>query len=166
MALVHDFVVLNKEEYTYNDYMNVLKKVPYDVSINDDLILYYMDYLKWISTYNPSLKVRHTGLNYCGVTVIDIEGATQAYNLFLSIADILKLSPAILKLEGSYSYQLADDDDPLGDSNVERIVRDSLKQEKLIYQRDKIVEQFEKLANCFKKVMDSNGELYVLHMGI
>lgn len=46
------------------------------------------------------------------------------------------------------------------------IVRDSLKQEKLIYQRDKIVEQFEKLANCFKKVMDSNGELYVLHMGI
>lgn len=39
MALVHDFVVLNKEEYTYNDYMNVLKKVPYDVSINDDLIL-------------------------------------------------------------------------------------------------------------------------------
>lgn len=71
-----------------------------------------------------------------------------------------------MKLEGSYSYQLADDDDPFCDSNVERIVRDSLKQEKLIYQRDIIVEQFEKLANCFKKVMDSNGELYVLHMGI
>lgn len=146
--------------------MNVHKKVPYDVSINDDLILYYMDYLKWISTYNPSLKVRHTGLNYYGVTVIDIEGATQAYNLFVSIVDILKLSPAILKLKGNYSYQLADDDDPFGDSNVERIVRDSLKQEKLIYQRDKIVEQFERLVNCFKRVIDSNGQLYVLHMGV
>lgn len=166
MALVHDFVVLNKEEYTYSDYMNVIKKVPYDVSIHDDLILYYMDYLKWIPSYNPSLKVRHTGLNYYGITVIDIEGATQAYNLFLSIVGILKLSPDILKLNGSYSYQLADDEDPFSESNVYRIVRGSLKQDKLIYQRDKIVEQFEKLANCFKRVIDSNGQLYVFHMGI
>lgn len=31
MALVHDFVVSNKEIYTYQDYMNVINKVPYDV---------------------------------------------------------------------------------------------------------------------------------------
>lgn len=44
MALVHDFVVSNKEIYTYQDYMNVINKVPYDVSIHDDLILYFYDF--------------------------------------------------------------------------------------------------------------------------
>ena len=166
MALVHDFIVLNKEEYTYNDYVSVIRKVPYDVSIHDDFILYYMDYLKWIPAYNPYVKVRHTGLNYDGVTIIDIEGAALAYNLFINLVDILKLSPDILKLNGSYSYQLADDEDPLRDSNIVRIVRDSLKQDQLIYQRDEVVEQFETLAKCFKRVIDSNGQLYVLHMGI
>ncbi len=166
MALVHDFVVLNKVEYTYNDYMNEIKKVPCDVSIHDDLIMYFYDYLEWLPTYNPSMKIRHTGLNLYGVTVIDLDGACQALELMSNIVNIFKLSPQVLKLKGGFSYQLADNEDSLSNDNIERIVKDSLKQEKLIYQRDEVIEQFEKLAKCFKRVVDSDGKLYVLHMGI
>lgn len=166
MALVHDFVVSNKEIYTYQDYMNVINKVPYDVSIHDDLILYFYDFLQWIPAYNPSMEIRHMGLNLYGVTIIDIDRAQQAYDLFVHIVDILKLSPETLKLNGGYSYQLADDEDPFSESKECRIVRNSLKQEKLTYQRDDISDQFKKIAECFKKVIDSNGQLYVLHFGV
>lgn len=157
MAQVHDFVVLNKEIYTYKDYMNVINKVSYDVSIHDDLILYFYDFLQWIPAYNPSMEIKHMGLNLYGVTAIDIEGATQAYDLFVRIVDIFKLSPETLKLNGGCSYQLADDEDPFSESKECRIIRNSLEQEKLTYQRDEIVEQFEKLVECFKKVIDSKG---------
>ena len=75
MPLLHDFVLLNKNEFSYDDCCELVGKVSYDVSIHDDLIIYFNDFLKWIPTYNPSLKVRHTGLNYYGVTVIDGDGA-------------------------------------------------------------------------------------------
>ena len=150
----------------YNDYISVIKKVSYDVSTHDDLIMYFYDFLQWIPTYNPPMKIRQTGLNLYAVTLIDLDGAFKALEIFASIVNILKISPEILKLSGGYFYELVDEEDPFSDSNVECIVRSSLKQERLIYQRDNIVEQFEKLANCFKRVIDSNGQLYVLHMGI
>ena len=56
-------------------------------------------------------------------------------------------------------------EDPFSESKECRIVRNSLKQEKLTYQRDDIIDQFKKIAECFKKVIDSNGQLYVLHFG-
>lgn len=166
MALVHDFVVLDKINYPYSTCDMVMKGVPYDVSIHDDLIVYFMDYLKWIPTFSPLVNKERKGLDYYAITIFELEGSLQAYILFSNLINILKISPDILKLNGSYSYQLADDEDHFSDSNVYRIIRDSLKQKKLIYQRDKIVEQFEKLANCFKRVIDSDGKLYVLHMGI
>ena len=41
MAQVHDFVVLNKETYAYEDHMQLVNQVPYDVSIHDDLIMVF-----------------------------------------------------------------------------------------------------------------------------
>ena len=41
MALVHDFVVLNKETYAYEDHMQLVNQIPYDVSIHDDLIMVF-----------------------------------------------------------------------------------------------------------------------------
>lgn len=166
MALVYDFIVLDKMDYPFSKCNMVIKNKTYDVSIHDDLIQYFYDYLKWITTYSPIINKERTGLDYYAITVFEIEGARQAYLLFSNLINILKLSHKILKLNGSYSYQLADDEDPLSDSNVYRIIRDSMKQEKLIYKRDEVIEQFEKLVQCFKRVIDSNGQLYVLHMGI
>ena len=113
MPLLHDFVLLNKNEFSYDDCCELVGKVSYDVSIHDDLIVYFNDFLKWIPTYNPSLKVRHTGLNYYGVTVIDGDGAKEAFQLFSSLVNVLKLSSVhdkfhrVLVLSGFFFLKIA-----------------------------------------------------------
>jgi hypothetical protein len=42
MAQVHDFVVLDKETYAYEDHMQLVNQVPYDVSIHDNQIMFFM----------------------------------------------------------------------------------------------------------------------------
>ena len=166
MALLHDFVLLNKNEYAYEDWEKVHTKIPYDVSIHDDLIMYFCDFLKWIPAYNPSLKVRHTGLNYYGVTVIDIEGAKEARTLFLSLVNILSLSPNVLKLTGSYTFVHAYDDVIDPNEKVDRILRETAGYEKIIMQKSEVIGQFEILAELMQKIIHSNNSLYVLHLGI
>ncbi|WAU74830.1 hypothetical protein [Acinetobacter sp. TR11] len=166
MALLHDFVLLNKNEFSYDDCCELVGKVSYDVSIHDDLIIYFNDFLKWIPTYNPSLKVRHTGLNYYGVTVIDGDGAKEAFQLFSSLVNILKLSPNVLKLTGAYTFVHAYDDVTDPNENVDRILRETAGYEKIIMQKSEVIRQFETLAGLMQKIIDSDGHLYVLHFGI
>lgn len=166
MALLHDFVLLNKNEFSYDDCCELVGKVSHDVSIHDDLIIYFNDFLKWIPTYNPSLKVRHTGLNYYGVTVIDGDGAKEAFQLFSSLVNILKLSPKVLTLTGEYTFIHAYDDVIDPNENVDRILRQTAGYEKIVMQKSEVIRQFEILAELMRKVIDSNNALYVLHFGI
>lgn len=166
MALLHDFVLLNENEFSYDDCCELVGKVSYDVSIHDDLIIYFNDFLKWIPTYNPSLKVRHTGLNYYGVTVIDGDGAKEAFQLFSSLVNILKLSPNVLKLTGAYTFVHPYDDVTDPNENVDRILRETAGYEKIIMQKSEVIRQFETLAGLMQKIIDSDGHLYVLHFGI
>ena len=54
--LIHDFRILEEEEQVY---------------IEDNLILYIVDTLKWIDTFSSLKTNRETkGLNYHGVTLI------------------------------------------------------------------------------------------------
>lgn len=62
MTLTHDFVLLNKNEFSYDDCCDLIGGISFDVSIHDDLILYFMDYLKWLPTYSPLLKKEYMDL--------------------------------------------------------------------------------------------------------
>ncbi|WP_336944027.1 hypothetical protein [Acinetobacter modestus] len=166
MPLLHDFVLLNKNEFSYDDCCGLIGKVSYDVSIHDDLMMYFSDFLKWIPTYNPSLKVRHTGLNYYGVTVIDIDGAKQALTLFSSLVNMLNLSPSVLRLTGEYTFVHAYDDVIEPNKDVDRILRETAGYEKIIMQKSDVIGQFEILAELMQKIIHSNNSLYVLHLGI
>lgn len=166
MALVHDFVLLNKNEFSYDNCCELSDKVSYDVSIDDDLILYFMDYLKWLPTYSPLLKIRMHGLDYHAMTIIDIEGATEALILFSSLVNILKLAPNILRLTGAYTYVHADDNVIDPNEKVDRIFRETAGYEKIVMQKSEVIRQFEILAELMRKVIDSNNTLYVLHFGI
>jgi hypothetical protein len=77
MSLTHEFFLVNSEfelkdryewyrtnRYTWGD-----KAV-----LSDDIILYMMDFLNWIPSYNPETKENGNGLNYHGLTVIHIMG--------------------------------------------------------------------------------------------
>lgn len=166
MPLLHDFVLLNKNEFSYDDCCGLVGKVSYDVSIHDDLIIYFNDFLKWIPTYNPSLKIKNTGLNYHGVTVIDGDGAKEAFQLFSSLVNLLKLSPKILTLTGAYTFVHAYDDVIDPNKNVDRILRETAGYEKIIMQKSDVIGQFEILAELMQKIIHSNNSLYVLHLGI
>lgn len=166
MALLHDFVLLNKNKFSYDDCCELIGKVTCDVSIHDDLIMYFYDFFKWIPTYNPSLKVKHNGLNYYGLTIVDIEGAKETLILLSSLVNILKLSPNVLTLTGAYTFVHAYDDliDP--NENVDRILRETAGYKKIIMQKSEVIRQFEALAELMQKVINSNNSLYVLHLGI
>lgn len=129
-------------------------------------LAYLIDYLKWLPTYSPLLKTRKYGLDYHAVTIIDIEGAEKALQLFLSLINILKLSPSVLKLTGAYSFVYAYDDVIEPNENVDRILRDTAGYKKIILERNQIVRQFEILVDLLQKVIDSEGNLYILHFGI
>ncbi|MCU4638989.1 hypothetical protein [Acinetobacter courvalinii] len=166
MALVHDFVLSNKNEFSYDNCCELIDKVSYDVSIHEDLIRYFYDFFKWVPTYNPILKVKHTGLNYYGLTIIDIEGAEEMLILLSSLVNILKLSPNVLRLTGAYTYVHADDNVIDPNKKVDRIFRETAGYEKIVMQKSEVIRQFEILAELMRKVIDSNNALYVLHFGI
>lgn len=166
MALIHDFVLLNKNKFSYEDCCEFASKISYDISIDDELISYFMDYLRWLPTYSPLLKMRMYGLDHHAMTIIDIEGATEACTLFSSLVNILKLAPNILKLTGAYTFVHAYDDVIDPNENVDRILRETAGYEKIIMQKSEVIRQFEAMAELMQKVIDSNNSLYVLHSGI
>ncbi|MNE33957.1 hypothetical protein D3C80_1276570 [compost metagenome] len=166
MALMHNFVLLNKDEFSYDDCCELIGKISYDVSIDDDLILYFMDYLKWLPTYSPLLKIRMHGFDYHTMTIMDVEGATEALILFSSLVNILKLAPNVLKLTGTYNFKLVDDDIIEPNQEVDRILRDTAGYEKIIMQKSEVIQKFEILIGLMQKVIDSNKNLYVLHVGV
>lgn len=114
----------------------------------------------------PSLKVWHTGLNYYGVTVIDGDGAKEAFQLFSSLVNVLKLSPKVLTLTGAYTFVHAYDDVIDPNENVDRILRETAGYEKIIMQKSDVIGQFKILAELMQKIIHSNNSLYVLHLGI
>ncbi|WP_433848060.1 hypothetical protein [Acinetobacter proteolyticus] len=166
MALIHDFVLMNKNEFSYEDCCELAGKISYDVSIDDDLILYFIDYLRWLPTYSPLLKIRMHGLDYHAMTIIDIEGANEALILFSSLVNIFKLAPNVLKLTGAYTFMYADDDIIDPNKKVDRILKETAGYEKIIMQKSEVIRQFEILTGLMQKIIDSEKDLYVLHVGI
>lgn len=166
MTLTHDFVLLNKNEFSYDDCCDLIGGISFDVSIHDDLILYFMDYLKWLPTYSPLLKKRIYGLDYHAMTIMDVEGATEALILFSSLVNILKLSPNVLTLTGIYTFVQVYDDVIDPNENVDRILRETAGYKKIIMQKRVVIQQFEILSELIQKVIDSNNSLYVLHLCI
>lgn len=166
MAMLHDFILLNTAEAPYSDYMKYIKYPKFDVSIADDLIIYVYDYLNWIPTINPasSSAPETFGLHLYGPTVIDMHGAEQAVKIFTAIAGLFACANEHMKLTGAFSHQLADSFD--AEPGIERIVAGSGQYASLLLRRQDVVKQFERLAELCQKVKDSDGALYVLHLGI
>jgi hypothetical protein len=166
MALIHDFILLNKADVPYAEYGNYIKSDNFDVSIPDDLILYFIDYLNWIPTSNPASSSYTTslGLNYYGPTVINLDGEEHAVKVFKAITEIFLCAPDQIHLKGSFSYQLADDN--IEEKGIERIIEGSAYYEKIVIDRNEITRKFSILAELSQKIIDSNGNLYLLHLGI
>ncbi|MEH7514509.1 hypothetical protein V7146_17485 [Gottfriedia acidiceleris] len=121
------------------------------VRIHDDIIQYIMDSLNWIPSKNPSTSgnLNRKGLNYYGVTLFEQQSSEKIIAIFTSWKNLFRNGPKVLKLRGNFVYGEDDEDG---------------KYEKLIINRDELINKIEKMITMAEKL--SKGNFYLYHLGI
>lgn len=156
MGQDHKFFLIPYEEYEekgYNGDYSVDEDLGNIVAIYDDIIQYIGDTLAWIPSINPCNNYKKGfGINNCGVTLFDKEGASIIVNIARAWADLLSNSTNVLKLTGSYYWTTNYKGIPEG------------KYEMIEVNRDELVGEFRKLQLFSEKVISSN--YLILHLGI
>jgi hypothetical protein len=147
-GLNHDFYLLDINNFSHNDY-GKMHGITADVSIHDDILHYISDSQRWIRCYNPARREAHDGLCFYGPTVIRREGADAAVKVFQSWANLFSLGPVILDLRYTWS------------NDCENNSYASLEAP-----RDELVLKLSTLASFAQKIIDTNGQYFILHHGI
>jgi hypothetical protein len=154
-GLMHDFHLLERSEFDYWDYSNFYNH-PQAVQVHDDLLRYLSDSLKWIPCHFPKKRqklLECKGLNLIGVTIIKAEGASIAQNVFDLWADLFSHGPEELELTGGWVWI---DGEPMESGKFSTIVEE----------RDDLVSSLRQIAEYAKRVSESQGRSYLLHLGI
>lgn len=154
MALTHEFYLVPNTIDVEQFWMGIRNKpeVIDSVVIHDDIILYINDTLEWIPSKNPGKRgtPNGTGINYHGVTLFEDKSAIILENVFTAWRNLIANSPQVLELRGSFVWVEGEEH--------------SGEYEKLVFNRDEIIEQFEKIISFSKKL--SEGHFYLYHCGI
>ena len=86
--LIHDFGLVGAEK---------------EVHLDDNLILYIIDTLKWVKTFSKlENNVEKKGLNYHGITYFKEEGIKKLKNILLHWKNIFNLGEDVIELEGIF----------------------------------------------------------------
>lgn len=154
MGLQHEFYLIPNtiDVKEFWEHMKNNNSVIDSVVIHDDLIQYIFDSLEWIPSKNPALRgtPNGRGLNYHGVTLFDKQSSPTLERVFCSWRDLFKNSPTTLELTGEFVYD--ENDEILGEY------------EKLIFNRDEVIRDFEKIISMSLKIAE--GDCYIYHCGI
>lgn len=148
----HDFFVLSQIEHPFTSYMHFIND-PAAIQLHDNLVGYMYDTLDWIPTINPAKGEPSTGLCRWGPTIIHTNGASKAFQVFSSWASLFSAGPRQLRLTGEWSSAV-------GRSEHE------CKYEPLEFGRKESVGAIRRLAAAAERVAASDGDLYILHLGI
>ena len=97
--------------------------------------------------------MKHKGVNFYGPTVIKKDGAEDIEKLFTTWATLFSIGPKRIKLTGAYSWTEGEGKETGGYDEVR------------IY-RDEVVDRLRMLAEYSKSVANSDGALFLLHLGI
>ena len=155
-GLNHDFLLVFRDEHDYDDYWE-LTNSPQAVLLHNDLVFYINDSLKWIQCYIPRGKndlLACEGLDFYGTTIIKDDGAEAAKKIFTSWADLFSNAPQNLELTGNYQWLVNNGGANTGNYSVIKA------------ERDKLVESLRQIAGYAEEVENSNGKLFILHLGI
>ena len=86
--LIHDFGLVGAEK---------------EVHLDDNLILYIIDTLKWIKTFSKlENNIEKNGLNYHGITYFKDEGIKKLKNILFHWKNIFNLGEDVIELEGIF----------------------------------------------------------------
>jgi len=130
--LIHDFGLVGAEK---------------EVHLDDNLILYIIDTLKWIKTFSKlENNIEKNGLNYYGITYFKDEGIKKLKNILFYWKNIFNLGEDVIELEGIfYNSQ-------------------KKKNSKNKYRKKYIIESLEKLIALCEKAEKENK--IIRHWGI
>lgn len=130
--LIHDFGLVGAEK---------------EVHLDDNLILYIIDTLKWIKTFSKlENNIEKNGLNYHGITYFKDEGIKKLKNILFHWKNIFNLGEDVIELEGIfYNSQ-------------------KKKNSKNKYRKKYIIESLEKLIALCEKAEKENK--IIRHWGI
>lgn len=86
--LIHDFGLVGAEK---------------EVHLDDNLILYIIDTLKWVKTFSKlENNIEKNGLNYHGITYFKDEGIKKLKNILFNWKNIFNLGEDVIELEGIF----------------------------------------------------------------
>jgi len=148
----HDFLMLSRTEHRFSDYRQFIHD-PRAVRLADDLLHYIADTLEWIPTHNPAKNESHRGLCFYGPTVIHTEGASAAAEIFGAWSTLFACGPKNCKLTGGWTMI---ENDPPNEGEYE----------KLNFDRDDLVRKLRQIADYAKHVVDTDGDCFILHLGV
>ena len=149
----HDFWILDKKTNSTEDFLDFSGRKDAPVRLEDDLILYLNDTLKWVPTQSVTGD-KLKGLHFYSITIIMDDGAVFLRNLIKNWLGIFKLAPDNFTLTGSYGFQLNDEALPVDEgSYTKHMIHKSI----LISKLEKLLEMAE---------VASEGQHFILHLGI
>ena len=86
--LIHDFGLVGAEK---------------EVHLDDNLIIYIIDTLKWVKTFSKlENNIEKNGLNYHGITYFKDEGIKKLKNILFHWKNIFNLGEDVIELEGIF----------------------------------------------------------------
>ena len=86
--LIHDFGLVGAEK---------------EFHLDDNLILYIIDTLKWVKTFSKlENNIEKNGLNYHGITYFKDEGIKKLKNILFHWKNIFNLGEDVIELEGIF----------------------------------------------------------------
>lgn len=137
MSLIHEFILTNQNENTFDSYME-------KTFISDALILYMGDSFNWInSLWNG--KEEKKGLNYYGETIIREKDIDKLRNVIQAWINLFELSTDEFILTGNYLLE-------------------ENKYEKSLFNKKDVLLQLKSLYFLCEKAIEQNKD--ILHSGI
>ena len=129
--LIHDFKIQGEEN---------------EIHIEDNIILYIIETLSWINTYNDEeLQHPNKGINYSGVTYCDMNGIIHLKKILLGWKKLFEKAPSYFRLTGLFCFNIN-------------------KREKIPYLKQELLSQLNSLINLCETAIKQNKIIY--HGGI
>jgi len=169
MGLEHQFFLLNKKEFRYEDWdlisanREVVRTCP-QVTFSDELIRYIGDTLAWVPTIVPGSINRRAkveikapahrksyGLALYGVTVIDQKGALKLKEILDGWLKIISAAPGIFQLTGDFAFENQNSNNGYS--------------EKTELSKTEVETALSALVSMVEKVMCEDDN-YILHYGV
>ncbi|MGL5414719.1 MAG: hypothetical protein ACRDAU_03550 [Clostridium sp.] len=161
----HDFILVKKNKINVNEkrektctnYFNGNKENLPFVQIDDDIIIYIYDTLKWIRN-DCEESTEKKGLAYHGLTLIQDDNAKKLKKIIKAWGILFSLGEEEFTLEGSYVYE------NLGIHEGEEYFTGG-SYEKIIVKKRKLLSDLKKLIDMLE-VVEKNKEYCVFHRGV